>query len=233
MQAKDIMTRDVATVRPGASIQDAARLMTDRRLSGLPVVAPDGHVIGILTASDLLHRKETGADRRPSWFSSFFARPDEMARQYAKDHGRKVHEAMSRHVISVLEDASLSEVADVLERNKIKRVPVTKDGALVGVISRGDLVRVLSQSSFNDAPLTRSNDAELQRALLQQIRKQPWLDSGFVNITVKDGTVDVWGAVTSVEQHTALFVLVSEVAGTAVVKDHVNVGSLNTLPGWV
>src|SRR5690606_23749040 len=107
MQAKDIMTRDVATVSPDASVREAAKLMTDRRLSGLPVVTEDGRAIGILTASDLLHRIETGAERRPSWFSSFFARPDELARQYAKDHGRKVHEVMSRHVISVREDASL------------------------------------------------------------------------------------------------------------------------------
>lgn len=232
MQAKDIMTRDVATVRPGASIQEAAKLMTDRRLSGLPVVAADGHVIGMLTASDLLHRKETGAERRPSWFSSFFARPDELARQYAKDHGRKAHEVMSQHIISVVEDASLSEVADVLDRNGIKRVPVIRDGVLVGIISRSDLVRVLSQARLNEtAP--RSDDAALQRSLLEQIRKQPWLNSGFVNITAKDGTVDVWGTVNSAEQHRALLVLVKEVAGSAAVADHVKVGALNSLPGWV
>lgn len=232
MQAKDIMTRDVATVPPDASIREAAKLMTDRRLSGLPVVTADGRIIGILTASDLLHRVETGAARRPSWFSSFFARPDELARQYAKDHGRKVHEVMSRHVVSVLENANLSEVADVLDRNGFKRVPVTRDGALVGIISRGDLVRVLSQTSLNDtAP--RSDDAALQHAIMQQVRQQPWLNSGFVNITVKDGTVDVWGSVTSTEQHTALLVLVKEVAGTAVVVDNVRVGAIEALPGWV
>lgn len=232
MQAKDIMTRDLATVRPDASIREAAKLMTDRRLSGLPVVTADGRAIGILTASDLLHRIETGAERRPSWFSSFFARPDELARQYAKDHGRKVHEVMSRHVISVLEDASLSEVADVLDRNGFKRVPVTRDGVLVGIISRGDLVRVLSQTSLSEAAPS-ADDSALQHAIMQQVRKQPWLNSGFVNITVKDGAVDVWGSVASADQHKALLVLVGEVAGTAAVDDHVKVGALESLPGWV
>jgi len=232
MQAKDIMTRDVATVQPDASIREAAKLMTDRRLSGLPVVTPDGRIIGILTASDLLHRIETGAVRRPSWFSSFFARPDELARQYAKDHGRKVHEVMSRHVVSVLEGASLSEVADVLDRNRFKRVPVTRDGALVGIISRGDLVRVLSQTSLSETA-TRSDDAALQQAIMERVRQQPWLNSGFVNITVNDGTVGVWGSVSSKEQHTALLVLVREVAGSAAVKDHVRVGAIEALPGWV
>jgi len=232
MQAKDIMTRDVATVPPDASVREVARLMTDRRVSGLPVVAEDGRVIGILTASDLLHRIETGAERRPSWFSSFFASPDELARQYAKDHGRKAHEVMSRHIVSVLEDASLSEVADVLDRNGFKRVPVTRDGMLVGIISRGDLVRVLSQMSLSEtAP--RSDDAALQRAILQQVRQQPWLDSGFVNITVKDGTAEVWGTVASAEQHRALLVLVTEVAGTTAVEDHVKVGPLSRHSGFV
>ncbi len=232
MKAKDIMTRDVATVSPDASVREAAKLMTERRLSGLPVVTADGRVIGILTASDLLHRVETGAERRPSWFASFFARPDELARQYAKDHGRKVHEVMSRHVVSVLEEASLSEVADVLDSNGFKRVPVTRDGVLEGVISRGDLVRVISQANFNE-PVPRSDDAALQRAILQQMHQQRWLDGGFVNITVKDGTVDVWGTVASKEQHTALLVLVAEIAGTAVVEDHVKVGALDPLPGWI
>lgn len=231
MQAKDIMTRDVATVPPDASIREAAKLMTDRRLSGLPVATKDGRIIGILTASDLIRRVEVGAERRPSWFSSFFASPDELARQYAKDHGRKVHEVMSRHIISVVEDASLSEVADVLDRNGFKRVPVTRGGALVGIISRGDLVRVISQTSFGETAPS-SNDAALQRAILQQIRQQRWLNSGFVNITVKDGTVDVWGIVPSAEQHRALLVLVTEAAGAAVVEDHVIVGQ-TTLPGWV
>ena len=230
MQAKDIMTRDVATVAPNASIQEAAKLMTDKRVSGLPVTA-DVRVIGILTASDLLHRVETGAERRSSWFSSFFARPDEMARQYAKDHGRKVHEVMSRHIISVLEEASLNEVADVLDRNGFKRVPVTRDGMLVGIISRGDLVRILSQASHSVAA-PRSDNATLQREIYQESLKQRWLDSGFVNITVTNGAVDIWGTVASADQHAALLVLVTEVAGTAVVKDHVTVGALN-LPGWV
>jgi CBS domain-containing protein len=230
MQAKDIMTKDVATVPPNASIQEAAKLMTDRRVSGLPVTA-DGRVIGIITASDLLHRVETGAERRSSWFASFFARPDEMARRYAKDHGRKVHEVMSRHIISVLEEASLSEVADVLDRNGLKRVPVTRDGLLVGIISRGDLVRVLSQTSRSVAA-PRSDNATLQHEIHEEILKQRWLDSGLVNITVTNGAVHIWGTVASADQHAALLVLVAKVAGTAVVKDHVTVSALY-LPGWV
>lgn len=232
MQAKDIMTREVTTVPPSASVREAAKLMTDKRLSGLPVVTSDGRPVGMLTSSDLLHRVETGTERRQSWLSSFFADPDEMARQYAKAHGLKTHEVMSRHVISVRDDAGLNEVAEVLDRNRLKRVPVVRDGTLVGIISRSDLVRVLSQASTGQ-PRSSSDDAALQQATWQQIRKQSWLNSGYINITVKDGIVEVWGMVPSTEQRNALLVLVEEAAGAEKVQDHLNVGTPNTSAGWV
>jgi CBS domain-containing protein len=232
MIASEIMTRNVTTVSPSASVREAAKLMVDRRLSGLPVVTLEGGLVGMLTASDLLHRVETGTEKRSSWFTSFFSNPDDMARQYAKAHGLKVHEVMSRHVISVRDDADLSEVADVLDRNRLKRVPVVRVGTLVGVISRSDLVRVLSEASVGQ-PIATSDDAALQNAIWQAIRKQKWLDSAYVNITVKDGVVEAWGMVASAEQRNALLVLVEEAAGAAKVEDHLGVGTPNTAAGWV
>jgi len=232
MEAIEIMTRDVATVTPEASVREAAGIMTEKRVSGLPVVAADGRLVGILTASDLLHRVETGTEKRQSWFARFTANPDQMARQYAKSHGRKVHEVMSRHVISVREDASLSEVAEVLDANKLKRVPVVRGGSLVGIISRGDLVRALSQVSVG-TPIVTSDDATLQRHIVEQIKKQHWLQSGYINITVKDGTVEAWGSVPSVDQRNALKVLIEECAGVARIEDHLRVDARNTAAGWV
>jgi CBS domain-containing protein len=232
MQAKDIMTRDVATVSPSANVREIAKLMASKRLSGLPVVTSDGRPVGMLTASDLLHRVETGTEKRSSWFTSFFSNPDEMARQYAKAHGLKAHEVMSRHVISVRDDADLSEVADVLDRNRLKRVPVVRDGSLVGIVSRSDLVRVLSEASVGQA-IAPSDDAAVQNAIWQAIRKQTWLNSGYVNITVKDGVVEAWGMVGSQDQRNALMVLIEEAAGAARVEDHLKVGTPNTAAGWV
>jgi CBS domain-containing protein len=232
MRAKDIMTRDVFTVSPSANVREAAKLMVSKRLSGLPVVTSDGRPVGMLTASDLLHRVETGTEKRSSWFTSFFSDPDDMARQYAKAHGLKAHEVMSRHVISVRDDTDLSEVADVLDRNRLKRVPVVRDGTLVGIISRSDLVRILSEASVGQ-PIATSDDAALQNAIWHEVRKQKWLDSGYVNITVKDGVVEAWGMVASAEQRNALLVLVEEAAGAAKVEDHLGVGTPNTAAGWV
>jgi len=232
MIASEIMTRDVTTVSPSASVREAAKLMVDRRLSGLPVVTSDGRPVGMLTASDLLHRVETGTEKRSSWFTSFFSNPDDMARQYAKAHGLKAHEVMSRHVISVRDDADLSEVADVLDRNRLKRVAVVRDGSLVGIVSRSDLVRVLSEASVGQ-PIATSDDAAVQNAIWQAIRKQTWLNSGYVNITVKDGVAEAWGLVGSQEQRNALMVLVEETAGAARVEDHLRVGVPSTTAGWV
>lgn len=232
MDAKEIMTRDVATVSPETSVREAAARMTEKRVSGVPVVAADGRLVGMLTASDLLHRVETGTEKPRSWFANFISNPDQMARQYTKSHGLKVHEVMSRHVISVREDVSLSEVAEVLDTNKLKRVPVVRDGAVVGIISRGDLVRALSQVSVGE-PVEKSDDATLQRKIMEQIRKQPWLDSAFLNITVKDGVVEAWGTVPSGDQHRALQVLIEEFAGVARIEDHLKVGLPHMTGGWV
>jgi CBS-domain-containing membrane protein len=232
MLAKDVMTRDVITVSPSASVREAAKLMTDRKLSGLPVVTSESRLVGMLTASDLLHRVETGTERRPSWFASFFSDPDEMARRFAKTHGLKVHEVMSRHVITVRDDVSLSEVADVLDRNKLKRVPVVRNGIVAGIVSRSDLVRVLSESSLGE-PAVVSGNAELQSAIWQRIRTQKWLDSSYVSVTVTDGVVEVWGMVSSAEQRNALLVLIEEAAGASRVEDHLKVGLPNTAAGWV
>lgn len=232
MEAMEIMTRDVATVTPEATVREAAGIMTDKRVSGVPVVADNGRLVGMLTASDLLHRVETGTEKRQSWFAKFTANPDQMARQYSKSHGLKVHEVMSRHVISVREDANLSEVAEVLDANKLKRVPVVRGGSLVGIISRGDLVRVLTQVGVG-TPVVNSDDATLQRSIVEQIRKQSWLESGYISITVKDGTVEAWGKVPSIDQRNALMVLIEECAGVATIEDHLNVDPRNMTAGWI
>jgi predicted transcriptional regulator len=223
MLAKEVMTANVKTVPPTASVRDAAKLMVENRLSGLPVVTAEGRLVGMLT----------GTEHRSSWFTRFFSNPDDMARQYAKAHGSKVHEVMSRNVISVRDDTSLKDVADVLDRSNLKRVPVVRDGTLVGIITRSDLVRVLSEANVGQ-PAAKSNDAALQKAISQEIRKQRWFDSGgYVGTTVKDGTVEVWGVVASEEQRNALIVLIEETAGATKVEDNLRVGSRNSASGWV
>jgi CBS-domain-containing membrane protein len=152
-----------------------------------------------------------------------FADSDTKAREYIKSHGLKAEDVMSRIVVSVSKQATLAEVADVLDSHRIRQVPVTDGGKLVGMISRADLVRKLAEIKIA-APAARPDNGALQKAIWQQIKAQPWLRSAYVNLAVKDGVVELYGAVDSSEQRRALRVLVEGVSGVRKVED--NVGML-------
>ena len=129
------MTRQVITVAPDASILQAARLMLQNRISGLPVVDDRVQLVGIVTEGDFLRRSETGTERhRPSWLQ-FFMSTGGLADEYVHTHGRKVEEVMSRKPQTISEDANLEEVVRTMERAGVKRVPVQRGDKRVGIIT--------------------------------------------------------------------------------------------------
>jgi CBS domain-containing protein len=223
MKAREVMTRDVVTVKPSMPVRDIAKIMSDKHISGLPVVADDGHLIGIVSQSDLLHRTELGTERRPKSWLRLFADPDTMAREYSKGHGLTAHDVMSRHVVSVQADDDLQRVADVLDTHRIKRVPVMGSGKLVGIITRGDLVRALTRLEITTSTRTL-DDGSIQKALIDKMRGQSWLDSSYVSLTVRDGVVELWGLMKSADQRNALKVLIEETEGVKRAEDHLQVG---------
>ncbi len=182
-----------------------------------------GELLGIVSQSDLLHRRELGTETRRKWWLKVFADPDTMAREYTKTHGLKAQDVMTRHVTSVQEGAELDDVATILDRSKIKRVPVLRDGRIVGIISRSDLVKALSKVSIEDGPAIL-DDGALYRALVDKIRTQSWLQTSYLNVVVNDGAVQLWGYVGSSEQRRALRVLVEEMAGVKCIDDRLTVG---------
>jgi CBS domain-containing protein len=222
MKAHDIMTREVATVNADTSVRDIAALMMEKHISGVPVVSDDGAIIGIVSEGDLLHRAEVGTERRHKWWFRLFGDSDAAAREYAKVHGLAARDVMSRYVIWVRDDAELRDVADILDSHRIKRVPVVHEGRLVGIISRGDLVRALSQAQISKAPETVDN-AVLHKSLRDRIKSQPWLNDAYINVAVNDGIVELWGLVVSDDQHRALRALVTETAGVRRVEDKLTV----------
>lgn len=224
MKAHEIMSRSVVTVSPTTSVRDIAQMMAEKRISGIPVVAQDGSVVGMVSESDLIRRAEIGTVPERKWWLSFFGDPDALARQYRKTHGLKAGDVMSRPVVSVGEDADLSEIASILEKRNVKRLPVVRDGKLVGIISRADLVRALSQSQ-PDIARPMGSDTELERALMDKIRTQDWLDSTFLNVVVRNGVVELNGFIGSTEQRRALRVLIDELDGVHKVEDRLVVGS--------
>ncbi len=224
MKAQDIMTKDVVTVRPEATVHEVAALMVERRVSGIPVVTDKGSVVGIVSQSDLMHRAEVGTERKHKWWFRAFADSSLLARDFVKAHGNVANDIMARQVVSVRPDTDLRDVADILDKHKIKRVPVVQDGQLVGIVTRGDLVRALSQTKATK-PATKIDDAALHKALRDRMHKHAWINETYVNLIVDDGVVEIWGFVDSADQQRAVRVLVEETEGVTRVVDTITIGS--------
>jgi CBS-domain-containing membrane protein len=225
MKAKDIMTSDVISIRPEASVRDAAALMTEKRISGIPVIAADGSLVGVLSQSDLLHRRELGTETRRKWWLQVFSDPDRLAGEYTKSHGLHASDVMTRHVVSIAPETELADVAAILDSNRIKRLPVLENGRLVGIITRSDLVKALYSKTEKPTRLAIS-DAELQKTLADRMRAEAWLNTTYVNTVVTDGTVGLWGQVDTEAQYRALRVLVEETPGVNAIDDHIKIGRL-------
>jgi CBS domain-containing protein len=211
MEVADVMTQDVVSVGPDASIARAVRLMVDRKLSGLPVVDSAGCMVGIITERDFLRRAELGTEReRPSWLE-FVLGPGRLADEYVHVHGRKVKDVMTPQVVSTTEDALLDEVVRLMERHQVKRLPVLRGGRLVGIVSRSDLLRALANLA-NQAPRTAS-DAEIRSRVLAEFARQRWAALACPEVTVRNGIVLVSGTIVDEAQRRAVRVAVENVPG--------------------
>jgi CBS domain-containing protein len=219
MNALDVMTRKVLTVGRNASVVEAIRLMLVNRVSGLPVVDDAGKLVGILTEGDFLRRSETGTERhRPRWLEILMG-PGRMAGEYVRTHGRKVEEIMTRDVVSVTEDTPLDEVVQLMERRRIKRVPVLDTDSLVGIISRADLLRALMRA-LDAHPAQTTSDDEIRERILAELSKAAWVPREGLAITVADGVVDLNGVILDEKEREALRVAAENVPGVKAVEDH-------------
>lgn len=226
LQARDIMTRAVATVAPETSIHDIAKIMVERRISGMPVVDENNRILGIVTEADLVHRIETATERKSSWWLKLFSDPEALAREFSKSHGRTAADIMTRKAVCVQENATLDAIADAFDTHRIKRVPVVRDHELVGIVSRGDIVRALLRMTEHELAKEPnvSVKSQLRQEVLDKIRAQPWLNSGTVNVIVTDRAVELWGSTETEDQKRALRILVEEMPQVGAVEDHVAVG---------
>ncbi len=218
MRAIDVMVRDVVSVRPDTDVAEAIKLLAEHDVSALPVLDDAGTVVGMLSEADLIHRVEIGTEKRRPWWQEAVTGASTLAADFAKSHGEKVGEVMTPGVISVSEETPLSEIATVLERNGIKRVPVVKDGKLVGIVSRSNLIQALA-SVVGHADEHNETDRQIRVELLSRLREQSWTDFGSRNITVSNGVVHLWGLVGSEAERKALLALAASVPGVSRVAD--------------
>jgi CBS-domain-containing membrane protein len=220
MNAMDVMTNSVVTIDADASVQTAARLMAEREVSALPVVDHDGRVIGMVSEGDLLHRAETGTERRRAWWLDMLTSTAELAGDYVRSHGGRVADVMTRDVVSVLETTPVADIAILLEANRIKRVPVLRDGRLVGIVSRANLVRALAMTIEETPRGGEADDRTIRERLLAELRAQRWAEVAPANVTVRDGTVHLWSSYMSDGERRALVVAAEKIPGVRGVEDH-------------
>ncbi len=232
MKTAEVMTRSVVTIAPNATIQDAIRLMLGQRISGLPVVDAAGRMVGILTEGDLLRRAETGTEPHHAGWLNFLRGPARAAEDFVRSHGRYVEEVMTRVVRTVEEDTPLDQVVDMMEKRRVKRLPVLRDGILVGVVSRSDLLRALA-TKLAEEPLAAASDVALKDAVESALRQHTW-SGGQVTVVVTDAVVFLEGVIYSEEERVAMRVAAETVPGVKQVKDNVVYQSPDTvmMPGF-
>jgi CBS domain-containing protein len=219
MKAEDVMTRDVISIDPDATVLQAARLMLQHHISGLPVIDRDGTLVGVLSEGDFLRRRETRTERRRSRWLEFLMGPGKIAAEYSHSHGSKVSEVMTPDVVTVDVTTPLEEIVDVMERRRVKRVPVICGSQVVGIVTRSNLMHAMVSLARVAQP-GATDDAAIRERLLAEIQKEQWAPAATANVVVHDGVVELWGVIVDERQRDALKVAAENIPGVKAVKDH-------------
>lgn len=218
MRAEDVMTRNVISIDPNATVLQAARLMLQHHISGLPVIDKDGKLVGVLSEGDFLRRRETQTERRRSRWLEFLMGPGRIASEYSHSHGRKVSEVMTPDVQTVDEITPLEDIVELMERHRIKRVPVVRGGQVVGIVTRSNLMHAMVSLARGAQPA--KDDAAIREQLLAEIQKEQWAPAATANVVVHDGVVELWGVIVDERQRQALKIAAENIPGVKEVKDH-------------
>jgi CBS domain-containing protein len=225
MQAKDIMTRRVITVTEASSVADVATALLEHGISAVPVVDASGDLLGIVSEGDLMHRAEAGTGRRRAWWLALFTDADAAAAEFVREHSRQVGDIMTRHVITASPETPIAEIADLLESNRIKRVPIVENGKLVGIVSRANLVQALSKAPrASEAPAGK--DSEIRDRILARLKAESW-SPAWLNVRVEDGVVELWGSATSQAQKKAARLAAELTPGVIRVEDNIVVQKMS------
>ena len=219
MKVRDIMSTRVISIAPDANVLEAVRLMLQNHISGLPVIDTSGMLVGVVTEGDFLRRAETGTEhKRPRWLE-FLMGPRRLADEYVHTHARKVEDVMTREPITITEDAALDEVVRIMERRRIKRLPVVRGTQVVGIVSRANLLHALASLGAAASPPAKT-DVAIREQLLAEFDRQTWAPVALIDVMVKDGAVELWGTITEEAQGDALKVCAENIPGVKSVVSH-------------
>jgi CBS domain-containing protein len=219
MNASDVMSTPVISVKPEMTVREVAKMFVEEKVSGAPVVDAAGHIVGIISEGDLIHRVEldTEMPQRRGWLDLLSLNCD--ANEYVKSRGLRIADLMITDVVSVAETTPLGRVADIMETRRIKRVPVTRDGTLVGIVTRANLVQALASMPEEPALDGAPTDREIRAMLMGELSGRSWAVAER-NIVVRDGVVHLWGMFQSADAVKAVRVAAETTPGVKRVQDH-------------
>jgi CBS domain-containing protein len=217
MQARELMSTNLTVVPPETPIAAVAELLATRGISAVPVVDEQGKPLGLVTEGDLIRRLANEPRGPLTWFLDLFRGATPQVQRFAKAYGKTARDVMTADLITVQENATPEEIARLMEKHGIRRVPVVKDGKMVGLVSRADLLRAVLRPQASEQ--AQQDDAAVMRSVIARMREQPWIDNFWVFPYVEDGKVTLHGFVRSEAVRQGLGVLVRDVPGVSTVED--------------
>jgi CBS domain-containing protein len=218
MRAHQIMTRPVITVTLETKIVDAANTMLQKHVSGLPVVDATGKLVGIVSEGDFIRRSEIGTQRKRGRFLKFILGPGKAAADFVQEHGRKIAEIMTPNPLTISEDTTLEHIVELMEKNHVKRLPVTRGDTIVGIVSRSNLLQAVA-SLAREIPDPTADDDHIRNRVIDAIEKNDWCPFG-LSVIVRDGIVHLSGVITEERSRKAAVVAAENVNGVVKVHDH-------------
>ncbi len=228
MKAKHVMVSPVKVGRADMTVREVAKVLTENGISALPIINERGNLIGIVSEGDLIRRAEIGTQKHRSLWLSLFISNIQLAEEYARAHSRLVKDLMTNEVVTVDPETPLEKVAELFDRHRIKRVPVCEKGGLVGIVTRANLVQAIAtapQKAHSDL-----GDEQIREKARKRIEGESWANANSINITVKGGTVHLWGTVQSEAERNALRAAIENIAGVKAIKDSI---VLEPSPVWM
>ena len=222
MQARQVMTKPVITVPADATVYAAAEILLGAGISAAPVIDADEKMIGIVSEADLMHRPEIGTVPAKSWLQRLLGDDTVLARDYVRSHSHRVSDVMTRDVVTADEHTALGEIANLMQHNRVRRIPIVRDGKLIGIVSRANLLQgLLSRESFPIEGLV--SDEALRTAVELELGKHAWTSGGIASVVVDKAVVHLWGHVRSKPLKDAVGIAAENVPGVRRVVNNLTV----------
>lgn len=219
MKAKDVMTHCVVSIAPEAPILDVIARMLSHQVSGMPVIDAQGRLVGMVTEGDFVRRAEIRTEARERRWIELLLGPASSADDYTRSHGRTVQDVMSPDVITVREESPLADVVRLMEEHSVKRVPVVDGERVVGIVSRADVMVALAES-LHESKHAQASDESIRKSIVKEMKRQTWCPLHAIKVVVRNGVVDVRGAIFDERQRRAVRVLIGNCKGVRTLHDH-------------